>query len=154
MDKFFSGFLRNVYLGNPCYDCKFKGTKEGEKRQADITLADFWGVPKELYNRNGVSFIVTNNKKGEEYFNKIKNRIFFKEISLGMGLKSNSSFYKSCTKPKERELFYKDFDNCTFDELSNKYFKTASLLEIKIKGIISFPIRVLRFIKRKIVKGA
>lgn len=154
VDKFFFGFLKNIYLGNPCYDCKFKGTKEGEKRQADITLADFWGVPKELYNKNGVSFIVTNNKKGEEYFDRIKNKIFFKEISLEMGLKSNSSFYKSCTKPKERELFYKDFDDYTFDELSNKYFKTDSLLEIKIKGIISFPIRVLRFIKRKIVKGA
>ena len=153
VDKFFSGFLKDIYLGNPCYNCKFKGTENGEKRQADITLADFWGVPKELYNKEGVSFIITNNKKGEEYFSKIKDRIFCQEISLEVGIKGNPSFYKSCVKPKERELFFKEIDNCTFEELSNRYFKTDSLLKRKIKGIIYFPIRVLRFIKLRIVKG-
>ena len=153
VDKFFSGFLKDIYLGNPCYNCKFKGTENGEKRQADITLADFWGVPKELCNKNGVSFIVTNNKKGEEYFSKIKDRIFCQEIPLEVGIKGNSSFYKSCIRSKERELFFKEFDNYTFNELSDKYFKTDSLLKIKIKGIIYFPIRVLRFLKRRIVKG-
>lgn len=153
VDKFFFGFLRDIYLGNPCYNCKFKGTEKGDKRQADITLADFWGVPKELYNKNGVSFVVTNNKKGEEYFNKIKNRIFCKEILVEMGLKGNPSFYKSCVRPKERDMFYKDFDNLTFNELSDKYFKTDSLNVRRIKKVINFPRRVLGFIKRRIIKG-
>ena len=153
MDKFFFGFLRDIYLGNPCYNCRFKGTENGEKRQADITLADFWGVPKELYNKEGVSFVVTNNKKGEEYFSKIKDRIFYQEIPLEIGLKGNPSFYKSCVKPKEREMFYKEFDNLTFNELSDRYFKTDSLNVRRIKKVINFPRRVLGFIKRKVIKG-
>lgn len=152
MDKFFFGFLKDIYLNEPCYACKFKGTKNGEKREADITLADFWGVPKELFNKNGVSLVITNNEKGEEIFSKIKNKIFFKEISLETGIKGNPSFYKSCTRPKERDLFYKDFDKLSFNELSNKYFRVPSLMERRIKRILSFPIRVLRFLKRRLAK--
>lgn len=153
MDKFFFGFLKNIYLSNPCYNCKFKGSENGEKRQADITLADFWKVPKELYNKNGVSFVVTNNKKGEEYFSKIKKRVFYQEISLKIGLKGNPSFYKSCIKPNERESFYKEFDKFTFNKLSNKYFKIDSLLKQRIKGVIYLPKRILNFINHKIIKG-
>lgn len=153
IDKFFSGFLKDIYLGNPCYNCKFKGTENGEKRQADITLADFWGVPKELHNKNGVSFVVSNTKKGEKYFSKIKGRIFCQEISLEIGLKGNPSFYKSCVRPKEREMFYREFDSLTFDELSDKYFKTDSLFVKRVKRIINFPRRVLGFIKRKVISG-
>lgn len=153
MDKFYFGFLKNIYLSNPCYNCKFKGSENGEKRQADITLADFWKVPKELYNKNGVSFVVTNNKKGEEYFSKIKKRVFYQEISLKIGLKGNPSFYKSCIKPNERESFYKEFDKFTFNKLSNKYFKIDSLLKQRIKGIIYLPKRILNFINHKIIKG-
>ena len=152
MDKFFFGFLKDIYLNEPCYACKFKGTKNGEKREADITLADFWGVPKELFNKNGVSLVITNNEKGEEIFSKIKNKIFFKEVSLETGIKGNPSFYKSCTRPKERDMFYKDFDKLSFNELSDRYFRVPSLMERRIKRILNFPIRVLRFLKRRVIK--
>lgn len=137
-DKFFCGFLKDIYLNEPCYSCKFKGTESGEKREADITLADFWGVPKKLFNKNGVSLVITNNKKGEKLFSKIKNKIFYKEVSLKTKINGNPAFYKSCVRPKERDMFYKDFDKLNFNELSNKYFKIPSLLKRKIKKIISY----------------
>ena len=100
-----------------------------------------------------MSFVVTNNKKGEKYFSKIKDRIFYQEIPLEIGLKGNPSFYESCIRPKEREMFYKEFDNLTFNELSDRYFKTDSLNVRRIKKVINFPRRVLGFIKRKVIKG-
>ena len=152
MDKFFFGFLKNIYLNEPCYNCKFKGTKDGEKREADITLADFWGVPKELFNEKGVSLVVINTKKGKELFLKIKDRIFTKEVSLERGIEGNPSFYKSCIKPKERDMFYKEFGNLTFKELSDRYFKIDSVLERRVKKVIYFLRRVLGFIKRRVLK--
>ena len=152
MDKFFYGFLKDIYLNEPCYNCKFKGTKDGEKREADITLADFWGVPKELYNKDGVSLVVVNNKKGEKAFEKIKERIFFQDVSLEIGIKGNSSFYKSCIRPKERDLFYKEIDNLSFEELSNKYFKVESIFKRRIKRILRIPIKILKIIKAKVLK--
>lgn len=152
MDKFFYGFLKDIYLNEPCYNCKFKGTKDGEKREADITLADFWGVPKELYNKDGVSLVVINNKKGEKVFEKIKERIFFQDVSLEIGIKGNSSFYKSCTRPKERDLFYKEIDNLSFEELSNKYFKVESIFKRRIKRTLRILVKVLKIIKAKLLK--
>lgn len=152
MDKFFCGFLKDIYLNEPCYNCKFKGTKDGENREADITLADFWGVPKELYNKDGVSLVVVNNKKGEEIFEKIKKRVFYKEVSLEIGIKKNISFYKSCTRPEEREMFYKEIDNLSFEELSNKYFKVESTFKRRIKKILRIPIKILKIIKAKVLK--
>ena len=152
MDKFFFGFLKDIYLNEPCYNCKFKGTKEGKNREADITLADFWGVPKELFNEKGVSLVVINTKKGKELFSKIKDRIFTKEVSLERGIEGNPSFHKSCIRTKERDMFYKEFDNLTFKELSDRYFKIDSALERRVKKVIYFPRRVLGFIKRRILK--
>lgn len=149
MDKFFFGFLADIYLNEACYDCKFKGTKEGEKRSADITLADFWGVPKELFNEKGVSFVTINNKKGEELFDKIKDKIYFKEVSLETGLKGNPSFYKSPLRKEKRDLFFRDIDKFTFNELSNKYFRVMSMRERKIRKILAFPKRCIGFILRK-----
>ncbi len=135
MDKFFCGFLKDIYLNEPCYNCKFKGTKEGKNREADITLADFWGVPEELFNKNGVSLIVTNNKKGQNFFEQIKNKIYFKEVTLEVGIKNNSSFYKSCIRPKERDLFFKNFNEMKFSKLAEKYFNFPSYFK-RLKKII------------------
>lgn len=144
--------MKDIYLNEPCYNCKFKGTKDGEKREADITLADFWGVPKELFNEKGVSLVVINTKKGKELFSKIKDKIFTKGVSLERGIEGNPSFHKSCIRPKERDMFYKEIDNLTFKELSDKYFKIDNIVERKIKRVIYFPRRVLGFIKRRILK--
>lgn len=46
-----------------CYNCNFKGMN----RASDICLGDFWGVEnsKTDYNRDGVSLVIVNTKKGE-----------------------------------------------------------------------------------------
>lgn len=150
IDKFFFGFLNDIYLNESCYICKFRGTKEGEKREADITLGDFWGIPKKLFNKNGVSLVITNNEKGEKFFQQIKNNIFLSEILLKIGIRANPSFYSDCLRPKERDLFFKDINDLTFNELSNKYFHIPSLMEKRMKKILFFPKRCIRFILNKV----
>ena len=48
------------------------------KRASDITIADFWGIEKfepEFVDKKGISLVIVNTKKGEEIFNKIKDKI-------------------------------------------------------------------------------
>lgn len=148
MDKFFCGFLKDIYLNKSCYICKFKGKENGEKREADITLGDFWGVPKELFNKNGVSLVVINNKKGQKLFEQIRDKISFKEVSLKEGIRSNPSFYKNCILSEKRNSFFKDLNNLPFNKLSNKYFRVpSSLLERKI---INFFKKMIKMFLKKI----
>lgn len=68
-DSFMIGFLRNIYLRPICYDCPFAKIP----RVSDITLGDFWGVPKELDDPRGVSAVIINTPKGEKLFEKVSN---------------------------------------------------------------------------------
>jgi len=59
LDPFYRGYLFNLYLRQSCYSCPFCSIP----RFSDITLGDFWGVPKDLRDRRGVSVVIANSKK-------------------------------------------------------------------------------------------
>jgi coenzyme F420-reducing hydrogenase beta subunit len=143
-DRFFKGFLKDIYLNEACYACEFKGAKDGSRRVADISLGDFWGVPRKYFNHNGVSFIVSNNEKGLLYIEKLKRErnVYLEEMDVNLGLRSNPAYYKSVNKPIERALFFKEMEEKSFKELSNKYFKPLNLLERIIKNISSVRLRL------------
>ncbi|EHR79131.1 hypothetical protein OCC_01339 [Thermococcus litoralis DSM 5473] len=67
-DPFFAGYLRNLYLQKACYNCKFNRLP----RNADLTLGDFWGIPKKLYNKEGTSVILVNTSIGDIILNNLK----------------------------------------------------------------------------------
>ena len=66
-DLFYRIFACGLTHRNSCCDCKFSSLP----RYADITIADFWGIKRfeEEWN-NGISLIIANNKKGEDYISR------------------------------------------------------------------------------------
>lgn len=143
-DIWFKGFLADIYLNKPCYNCEFRTLP----RFADITLGDFWGVPQELKNPKGTSVVTINNKKGKELFGKIKNKIEYRETTFEIAYKGNPCLANHKLNDNKRREFYKDFSNKTFEELHKKYFPFPSFF----KKCILFPRRVLGFLKRRIMK--
>ncbi len=143
-DIWFKGFLSDVYLNKPCYNCEFRTLP----RFADITLGDFWGVPQELKNINGTSVVTINSKKGKELFEKIKGNIEYRKTTFEVAYRENPCLYKHKLNDDKRAKFYRDFPNKSFEALHKKYFPYPSILS----KIIRFPRRVLGFIKRKILK--
>lgn len=140
-DIWFRGFLRNIYLNKPCYNCEFRTLP----RYGDITLGDFWGVPEELKNPLGTSVITVNSKKGKELLEKIKGNIVLKEANFDLAYKGNPCLYNYEMKDTNREKFFKDFKNLKFIELHKKYFPFPN-------KYIFFIRRILGFTKRKINK--
>ena len=126
-DSYMIGYLNyNAFMRPSCYDCKFKGLT----RTADITLADFWGIeniePK-LDNNQGTSLVMLNSKKGSDFFKKLNERIFFKEIFSDKIFRGNVCANDSVRKTEQREGVFKDIDDLTYEELSKKYFPTPNL---------------------------
>ena len=150
-DRFFKGFLKDIYLNEACYACEFKGNDDGSGRVADITLGDFWGVPKKYFNHNGVSFIVSNNEKGFFYIEKLRERekVYLEEIEIKLGLKSNPLYYMSVNRPSERDFFFQEIGKKSFVELSNKYFRPWNKLEQIIINVLRLPMRVVRYLLNK-----
>lgn len=105
---FLTAFLRATINRPCCYDCKFIKPYN----YADITLGDFWGVDK-LTNisnyQNGISLVLVNTKKGQEFFETIQGLTLYKLDDAIDVFKYN---HKKPDNPhRNREKFFKRLDN-------------------------------------------
>ena len=103
-DPFMVAFLDNLILCESCFSCECKG----EKRLADITIGDFWGIDSvsPLYkNKKGTSIVVIRNHKGI-IKSAIRKKCFMKRTPYVSSLFFNSSYYLSSTRN----------ESITFDE--------------------------------------
>ncbi len=101
--KYFVAFNNNLTIRHSCFNCPAKGGRCG----SDITLADFWGIEKELpdfSDDNGVSLCLCNTEKGLESFAKLK--LNKREISFERAVSHNRSWHLSHSSHAKRELFY------------------------------------------------
>ena len=96
-NEFMQDFLNDRNLTKPCYNCKFKKFKNN----SDIMLGDFWGIGNEypeFADNKGVSVVFIKTQKGQELFDKIKNKIDFIEVELEKVIKYNPSIMKSAER--------------------------------------------------------
>ena len=141
-DDFRRGYHTNVFCRPSCYSCQYKGFP----RIADITIADYWGiekVDKNLDNNIGTSMILLNSKKGITYFDKVKDRLEWRETAFESILGGNMALIKSISPAKiNRTQFFEDLDKGTFDDVVKKYFPLCSnrnqLFKVKLKSNLKF----------------
>lgn len=121
-DDFRRGYHTNVYCRPSCYTCQYKGFP----RMADITIADYWGIEKvdlNLDNNIGTSMILLNSKKGEKYFELVKEDLEYKETKFESILAGNGALTSPLSTPKiNRTEFFEDLDKGTFEDVTAKYF--------------------------------
>lgn len=153
-NRFTHGYLITGAFCRPsCYECKFKGFP----RIADVSLADFWGiekvkgVDKTIDDNIGTSLVLINSEKGLRFFEAIKQKLRYIELPYQTALEGNGSLLESLPKPKiDRDKFFEDVNNMTFDEVADKYFpdprnkKKTAKEKIKnaiklFKNVVAFP---------------
>ena len=138
-DPYMRMFLRDYCLRPSCYDCAAKNVK-----MADLTVADFWGindVAPEMNDGNGTSLILIRTDKGMKAFETISSKLKLKEVTYEEGVRCNPAEYKSCSRPPQRDTFFKDMDVMEFEEFEKKY---ASPIKVTFKS------RVKRKVKNTI----
>ncbi len=132
-DYFIRAFLSNICLRPSCYACSFKTVE----RNADITLADFWGIQNVLPDMDddkGTSLILVHTEKGMRILEELNDKIDIKEVDVGCVTKCNSSVCKSAIRHKKRDCFLKEINSQNFDKVVKKYCRIS--LKTKIKKII------------------
>jgi coenzyme F420-reducing hydrogenase beta subunit len=128
-DSYLQLFLHDVCLRNSCYECGFKTIN----RQADITLADFWGVERvcsEMFDDRGTSLVFIHSLKGKEIFDSLTSKIKKQQIDVMQAIAENVSMIKSVYKPDMRKNFYKVCIKADFQKLVNLYVHDSTLLRI------------------------
>ena len=142
-DLFMQTFLRNTILRDSCYDCNFKK----KHRESDITLADFWGVERELPemdDNKGTSIVVLHSKNGKKLFELIKDKLEYKQIEFEQFVKYNPSMIKSVSMDKNRDKFFENIHALEFDKNVKKntaqipiYIRCVNKAKSIIKKIIN-----------------
>lgn len=147
---FTHGFIAtHAYARPSCYDCKFKGTP----KISDITIGDFWRAEKFVgreYDFDlGTSIILINSKKGNDFYESVRNAFRDKTVSYDDVRKGNRALDISLEQPSfDRHIFYNDLDNLPFREFAEKYIKLPANQKFTIKkklfNIARFIIHVSR----------
>lgn len=133
----FIWIYKKLFLRPSCYNCHFKEIN----RQADITLADFWGIEyffPELDDDKGTSLVVINSSKANALVDALDSRVIKKVCEVSDVVKYNSFMVNSTAKPKEYENFWNEMYKYNFNKTIKKYCKMPLLNKIKkyIKNII------------------
>jgi hypothetical protein len=122
-DPYLNGFLFNLYLRKPCYNCKYAKVS----RESDLTLGDFWGIgrkaPFKHETKQGVSLLLVNTEKGERLTEECKGRYACEERALGEAITGNSRLQPSVVDNEFRDSFYKDYRTLSFEQLIRKYLR-------------------------------
>ena len=108
-DPYIISFLNEISLRENCHFCEYTSIN----RVGDITLADFWGFHSFDYKmRNtekGISLVLLNNRKGIEYFERIKSNIMYQERSIQEAINGNRSLKKPWTKNPVSDAFWDEY---------------------------------------------
>lgn len=150
-DDFRRGYHTNVYCRPSCYACQFKGFP----RIADITIADYWGIEKVDKNLDmniGTSMMLLNSNKGIAYFEKIKDKLEYKETAFESILGGNIALKKPIEPAKiDRKAFFEDLDAHDFDYVTQKYFPlNKSREKVSLRSLVK---RTKRGVKKIMVNA-
>lgn len=118
-NEFMQLFLHNICLRNSCYNCKFKALN----RPSDITIGDCWGIEKylpEMDDDKGTSVVLIHSLKGNDVFEKIKDKLIFKQGDVKQLTTGAKDSLNSVAKHPKRDKFFKKFNSgCHIKELTN-----------------------------------
>lgn len=145
-DPFFSGYLQNLYLNHLCYACPFCTVP----RTGDITLGDYWGVPKKFFDEKGVSVVLANTERGENALNKLKicQQINLIPIDFKHAANSNPRLVTgSISIPKVREYILNEITReHTFKILHKKYIRVPSRFRRFAGRVKRVPLKIMKYL--------
>ena len=121
-DSYMNLYLNNLIYRKPCYDCKFASIN----RVSDITIGDCWnvdGLSNYFNEKKGVSLLITNTKKGSDFFKNIESDLKIVKISINDIKKENNNLFSPTGYIPERDLIYDEFVAKGFSYVAKKYCK-------------------------------
>ncbi len=125
---YYTAFLKCDIFRESCYSCAYSSTN----RPGDITICDYWGVEKQEgeFHKTcqekgivGISGIIINTKKGEELFEKSKEKLLCKESTVEKIQKENGNLVRPSTRGRNYDTVRAIYKESGWDGVSRFYNK-------------------------------
>ena len=120
-DSFMCGFLCDLYLRPICHDCPFK---ELPRHDADVTIADFWGVRKdypELDDKRGTSLLLAHSDKALGFLQQVDSGFTLVECSVPKATRANVMLTTSTPYNAKREDFFRVYRREGYEAAERKF---------------------------------
>ena len=104
-DVYFAEFMRHSIFAPCCYECPFARQERG----GDLTLADFWGLNKEVLAKasgKGTNLCLVNTDKGRYLLDLVKDEIHIFSRPLAEAVAGNETLQMPTPKPAGREKLW------------------------------------------------
>lgn len=141
-------YMKSLIYRDSCYTCKFASSK----RNADITLCDYWHWDelhkKDFYENASVSGIVVNTSKGNECINRISSCVKLIKSDFGFLASNNSCLVHSCGVKKDREIILNMWKQDGYAVLDKAFKQKYRIQILKYKFLRRLPGAVLTFSHR------
>ena len=131
-DPYVQGFIKNLYLRQSCYECKFRGIE----RASDFTIADFWSVYKiipEIFDDRGTSILMVHNEYAMDFLKKIENEFCLCEIANETVASTNTPAVTSVPKNPNRSIFFNNINKKKLSKVIVATLQVSLLTRIKRK---------------------
>ena len=106
-NEFIRAYLSGSSSNEACYTCPYARME----RIGDLTLADFWGLGKDIPFEGdpskGCSLILVNTEKGRDLLHSVKDRLFLEERTSEEARTGNGQLRNPAPRQPMRDTFYK-----------------------------------------------
>lgn len=156
MKSYFNAFITGNLMRRNCYSCPFAT----EERTSDVTIADFWGLPKNQFKYfdviDGVSLVMINSVAGERIWDIVSAQVEYRSETFDHAAKVNGNLRSTSLPGKDRDISYQ----LAFKDIQGfeKYFLGGSPVIVRTKDCIQrfvhrfkFLYKVYRFIKYQVI---
>lgn len=132
-NPFFNAFLKQYFLRDSCYNCPFK--EDPPRYHADIMLADSWCLwnsmsIKEIDFGKGISAVVTNTCKGQEYLKQCSDAITLIERPYS-DFSSNTGLRRA-RKPQNNDKAFEYLQNHSWKETQSMFFPLSITSKLSV----------------------
>ncbi len=135
LDLYFLGFNKNLFFRDCCYSCDYAKSE----RCSDITIGDFWGLgKKEPYTgetKNGISVVIPNTKKGELFWESVKDEFVSYERPFLEAVEGNFNMRKPSIPHANKNVFIKEYKKHGFKRAAKKAL-SKDILKYRIFNMI------------------
>lgn len=145
LSPYYYAFLSDMLHRPICYSCPYAS----EKREGDITLADFWGIEEEhpeIFNKKGTSLVIVNTLKGMNTMKEVEGDFEIVESTIKIAKKQNGNLSHPSHRPQCRDMIYVDLEQKGFKYISKKYCRPRKYIRLKISSRV--PYKIKKYLKK------
>lgn len=153
--SYYNLFLKSEINRENCYSCKYAS----DKRISDITIGDYWGIEKEhpeyllengglLDSKKGISCIMVNTLKGEEFLENYKNQFSLSESNFEKISKENKQLKMPSTYSKDRSRIFKLYKSGGYKAVDKWFLDKKGIKKYLLCFYNRLPRNIQKLIKR------